>query len=190
MKTLFIAVTGGIGSGKSTACEIIKKMGYTVISADETYSALLNNDNFIKGLKNVLELSADEVFDKNSLSKWVFDDNEKLQKLNAYTHAKIMDLMFEKSKGLSVVFHEVPLLFESGYQNKYDKIIVIMRDVEERINSIVKSRGLSRGEVEKRIKNQCDYEKISLIKHTVITNGEDLSKFAEKVKAVVNETVG
>ena len=190
MRTIFIAVTGGIGSGKSTACKIISKMGYLVISADDTYAELLKDPSFTSELKELLDLPKDKEFDKKSLAKTVFDQPLKLKLLNQFTHKKIMDKMFEKSKGKRVVFHEVPLLFESGYEDKYDEVLIIKRDLNDRINSVISRSGLSREEVEKRIKNQFDYENLSSIKHTVIINGEDLESFANKVRAVVDEKLG
>ena len=185
---MVIAITGGIGSGKSTAIEVIKGLGYTVISADQTYKELLNDQTFVNGVHNAVGIKTDsKTLDRVAVSTAVFNDSKKLKDLNAFTHAKIYDKMFNLSKGKGVVFHEVPLLFESGYQQKYDKVIVIMRDLGLRIKSVEKRSGLSRGEIEKRIKNQFDYENLDKNKHTVITNDGSVEEFSAKVKAVVNE---
>ncbi len=188
---MIIAITGGIGSGKSTAITAIKQMGYLVISADETYAELLKNPEFVRGVYRAVEIDCDSAqLDRNLVSTAVFKSAEKLKALNDFTHAKIYELMFEKSKGYEVVFHEVPLLFESGYHARYDKVIVIMRDLNSRIQSVKSRSGLSDEEVISRIKNQFDYENLDKNKHTVITNDGKLSDFSAKVKAVVNEILG
>ena len=134
---MIIAITGGIGAGKSTAITAIKQMGYQVISADDTYAELLKDLEFVQGVYRAVEITSDKVeLDRNLVSTAVFNSPQKLKALNDFTHAKIYKAMFEKSEGYEVVFHEVPLLFESGYQAKYDKVIVIMRDINARIQSV------------------------------------------------------
>ena len=188
---MIIAITGGIGTGKSTAISVIKKMGYPVISADQTYSELLKNPEFVRGVYQAVEIDGgSQTLDRVAVSTKVFNDGEKLKALNKYTHLKIYERMFEKSKGFKVVFHEVPLLFESGCQEKYDKVIVIMRDLGLRIKSVQSRSGLTEEEVVSRIKNQFNYENLDKNKHTVITNDGSVLDFSAKVKAVVNEILG
>ncbi len=185
---MIIAITGGIGSGKSTAITAIKEMGYTVISADQTYNELLLNPDFVRGVHSAVGLtSQNKTLDRVAVSTAVFNNTEKLKALNAFTHGKIYERMFELSKDKAVVFHEVPLLFESGYQEKYDKVIVIMRDLGLRIESVKERSGLNKEEIKKRIKNQFNYENLDKNKHTVITNDGSIEEFSVKVKAVVNE---
>ena len=188
---MIIAITGGIGAGKSTAITAIKQMGYLVISADDTYGELLKDPDFVQGVYRAVEITTDKIeLDRNLVSTAVFHNLKKLKALNDFTHAKIYSAMFEKSKNHDVVFHEVPLLFESGYQEKYDKVIVIMRDLNSRIQSVKARSGLSTDEVVSRIKNQYNYENLDKNKHTVITNDGNLLDFSAKVKAVVNEILG
>ena len=188
---MIIAITGGIGTGKSTAISVIKEMGYPVISAVQTYSELLKNPEFVRGVYQAVEIDGgSQTLDRVAVSTKVFNDGEKLKALNKYTHLKIYERMFEKSKGFKVVFHEVPLLFESGYQEKYDKVIVIMRDLGLRIKSVQNRSGLTEEEVVSRIKNQFNYENLDKNKHTVITNDGSILDFSAKVKAVVNEILG
>ena len=189
MRTKRIAITGGIGVGKSTACDIISKMGYKVVSADETYKELLADKNFVKKINELLDIKS-EVFDKNAVSQAVFNDREKLKTLNEFTHEKIIRKMFEKTDGEEISFHEVPLLFESGFEKEYNGVIIIKRDLEERINSVSKRSGLSRAEILKRIENQVKYENLPKNKHTVIINSDGFENFAKKVRAVVEEIKG
>ncbi|MBO4555448.1 MAG: dephospho-CoA kinase [Elusimicrobiales bacterium] len=91
----------------------------------------------------------------------------------------------EKS-GAILSFIEVPLLFEGGFQDLFDGVIVIKRDVEERIAAIIKRSGLTRREVLLRIKNQFDYEKTDENAYTIICN-DDLSSLEKKVMDAVEK---
>jgi dephospho-CoA kinase len=186
-----IAITGGIGSGKSSVIETIKSLGYVCFSADEVYKNLLLDKTFVKGVYNVLNIeNAPDVFDRELVSSLVFSNKELLKKLNDYTHPIIMETMISNSKKIGgVVFNEVPLLFESGYENLYDNVIVVCRDKNSRINAVVNRDGLSVEAVENRIKNQLDYENISLSAHTILRNDGSLEELSGKVKAVISEII-
>ena len=179
-----IAITGGIGTGKSTVLSEIKKLGYPVYSCDETYGELIKDKAFLTELKAIFPVAVDEnfCFDKLKLANAVFNDKTKLKKLNDFTHPYILKTIFDKIKngGDTLSFVEVPLLFEGGYQTLFDGVIVIKRDLEERILSTIKRSGLTREEVLKRIENQFDYEKLNDFAHTIIYN-DDLSLLEEKV---------
>ncbi len=186
-----IAITGGIGSGKTSVCKIIKSLGYKVFSADETYSELLNDKSFVKTIYDALDIKSNNyVFDRKLVANKVFNDNNCLKKLNDITHPLIMKKMLENSKKESgVIFNEVPLLFESGYQNHYDGIIVVKRSLEDRVNSVTKRDGISKNDVLARINNQFDYENKLNIEHTLIVNDGSLDKLTSSVKVVLEKIV-
>ena len=184
------AITGGIGSGKSLVIQYLKSKGYITYGADEIYDALLNDDNFVYEIYKLLEIpyKTGEKFDRELVSKIVFNDKEKLKLLNAFTHEKIMSKMIVLSKTHNgIVFNEVPLLFESGYENLYDDVIVVVRDKTERINAVIKRDGKSKHQVENIIKNQFDYDKISQKKHILIVNDGDIKSLYNKVDEILSE---
>ena len=185
-----IAITGGIGSGKSTVCEIIEKLGYKVVSADQTYKELLNDKAFVKGIHSAVGIDTQsETLLREEVSKIVFNDKEKLKLLNEFTHEKIVKAMFDKTNGFDISFHEVPLLFEGGFEKLYDKVLIVTRPIEDRINSVVSRSGISAQEVKDRIKNQNSYENLNDIEHTLISNDGDLSVLESKIRAVINEVI-
>lgn len=189
MSKFSVAITGGIGSGKSTVSNLIKELGYVVFSADDVYKDLLLDGEFFSGVLNSVnvEFDGDKSSTLKKVASLVFSNKEALKALNDYTHPKIMQKLFElNSKQSGVVFNEVPLLFEGGYENLYDNVIVVYRDKQKRIESVIKRSNLTSNEVEERIKNQFNYENILKSKHTIIYNDGTVIDLAESVKAVVD----
>lgn len=186
MKQSKIAVTGGIGSGKSSACKIIKSLGYPVYSCDEVYSQIINDKGTVSELavtfgKDIQNL--DGSLNKTKLSGIVFNDKNKLEKLNSITHPKIFEIMFllsAKEKG--TVFYEVPLLFEGNYQNLFDGVIVLMRDEKTRIKSVAERDSISEEKVFLRINNQYNYNNCDFTKYYVIHNDGNFDELQYKIE--------
>lgn len=186
------AITGGIGSGKSTVCKIIEDLGYTVFSADKVYKELLKCPNFVEKIYTALGIDCKDFTNYNVklVSQKVFNNKNLLKVLNGVTHPEIMKVMIEKSKGVNgVCFNEVPLLFESGYQDLYDGVLVVMRDINLRKQDVLKRDNITEEEFNKRVNNQFNYENLSNITHTVITNDGNCEDLSLKVRAVVGEII-
>jgi dephospho-CoA kinase len=155
-----IAVTGGIGSGKSLALQRIAELGYPIYSCDEIYKNVIKSKAYIRQIEGVFpSCIVNGEIDRRKLSELVFAGEENLAKLNAIAHPLIMKELFSKmdeDKGL--VFAEVPLLFEGGFENLFDCVIVIKRNLRERINATMKRDGLDESAIKKRIGSQFDYD--------------------------------
>ncbi len=191
MTSKLIAITGGIGSGKSTVSKIIKDLGYPVFSADEVYKNLIKDESFVKKIYDGLGIESDNFkFDKNLISSRVFNDKKALEKLNSITHPEVMNelIKLSKEKG-GVVFNEVPLLFESNFESLYDKVIIVTRNLDDRVSSVALRDGLTKDEILLRIKNQVNYENIKSNAHTLISNDKSLEELTKKVKAVIDNIV-
>ena len=187
--SLKIAVTGGIGSGKSTVSEIIRGKGYPVFSCDQIYSELLTSKDFLKKLENEFDgvISSDGTLDRKRLSEIVFNNDEALKKLNAITHPEIMAAAKKKMERHEVSFLEVPLLFENGFENLYDSVIVVLRDREERIKSVMARDGTSREKVTLRLKSQFDYDNSDFTKYYVIHNCGNLSNLEQNTLNILKK---
>ena len=160
MKKL-IAITGGIGSGKSSASRFLLEIGYPVFSCDEIYREVILSPSYIQKIASLFpECVVDGNIDKKILAEIVFSDEEKLALLNGIAHPLIMDALLKKMQACKedIVFAEVPLLFEGNYENKFDSVIVIIRDIEMRIRSIMVRDGITKEEALNRIAVQFDYE--------------------------------
>ena len=164
-KTTLVALTGGIGSGKTTALNIIKDLGFSVISCDLITHALYKKQWFLRKVKRLFPLAINGKIilkvDKCEISKQVFSDKENYQKLSDLITPLILSKALKIARKKSgLVFIEVPLLFENNLQSLFDFIVVILRDSESRINSVISRSNLTKDEVLSRIANQFDYNKL------------------------------
>ena len=156
-----IAITGGIGSGKSSAAKFLSEMGYPVFSCDQIYQEVILSLDYIEKVTNLFpECIVNGRIDKKILAQIVFTDKSKLTRLNGIAHPLIMEKLFEKMYNCNqeLVFAEVPLLFEGNYEDKFDSVIVIMRNKEKRIQSIISRDGITREQALDRINAQFDYD--------------------------------
>ena len=188
MKNKLYAITGGIGTGKSLVCSILKNLGYNVFSADAIHKELLNEKSYIEKIYKIVDIPYKNGDNYNSklVSQKIFNNPLLRNKLNEFTHKIIMDKMLTESKKYNgIVFNEVPLLFESGYENMYDGVIVILRELSSRINSIKVRSSLTEEEINKIIKSQYNYDNIPKNKHILIVNDGDISSLENKIRAVI-----
>lgn len=193
MKKL-IAITGGIGSGKSLLTDYFASLGYAVLSADEIYSDLLKDECFVKGICDAVGVRAALVngrytLDRKAVAEKVFGNPAERKKLDDFTHHAIMSEMFSRANDCSgVVFCEVPLLFESGYDKYFDCVIVVFRNENERISSVVSRDNKSEELVKEIIKNQYDYSKLAENGHTIFVENNGTPRFLyEKANEIIEK---
>ena len=146
-----IAITGGIGSGKTYIANYIKSKGYKVVDADEVARQLMQKGNINHYL--IVEYFGEEILgidgeiDRNILRKIVFADSEKRKMLNKITHPAIMRNILEVTTGDEMYFVEIPLLFEEDLENDFDQSWVADCSLEVQIDRVVKRSKLNKKEV-------------------------------------------
>lgn len=155
-----IAITGGIGSGKSSFAEYIREYGYPVFSCDEIYRSMQKDGEYLEKIMSEFGDNAvkDGSLNREFISSEVFSDSGKLKKLNSIAHPEIMKRLFNETDKYALSFAEVPLLFEGGFENAFDRVVIVYRNIEERIRSVVERDSTDREKVINRIKSQTDYE--------------------------------
>ena len=192
MAEKLVAITGGIGSGKSLALSTLEKAGYRVASSDLITAELYNKRAVLRKVKKLFPFAVSGIFklkvDRKKISNIVFNDKTQLKKLaDLITPLVVKEIEKRAKKVKGKFFAEVPVLFEYEYQNRFDKIIVISRPLENRIESVKKRSNLTKEQVLERIKNQIDYENTDLSNYTVIANDKDLCSFEQKVLQTAKE---
>ena len=186
-----IALTGGIGSGKSTALKILQDTGYKTLSCDKITSELYEKRKVKLKLKKLFPSAVtgffNPVIDRKAISAIVFNDKGKLEELTALiTPLVLKEAKRQATKLGGVVFVEVPLLFERGYQDEFDAVIVVTRDMKTRIASVMERSNLTEQETVARINNQFDYDNADLNDYAVIENDGDLISLKEKVLGIAS----
>lgn len=189
-----IAVTGGIGSGKSTVMKILASKGYPVFSCDEIYEEVIVSEAYISKLKELFPLCVTNgQVDRKRLAKEVFSDREKRERLNRLAHPLIMKRLFEKMQREDsfLVFAEVPLLFEGNFEKDFDAIIVVQRAVEQRVAALQKRDNASREDVLRRIRAQFPYDspegqmRIKNSRAYILSNEGSLKALQEKISEIL-----
>lgn len=156
-----VGITGGIGSGKSTVARIFEVLGIPVYYADEAAKQLMNTDPVIR--KGIIREFGEEAYkngmlDRKYLALQVFNNEEKLSKLNALIHPQtIADAeSWAEAQQSPYTLKEAALIFESGSQNKLDFIIGVYAPATLRIKRTMHRDGISREEVIARMNKQIE----------------------------------
>ncbi|MFT5668441.1 MAG: dephospho-CoA kinase [Vicingaceae bacterium] len=180
---LKIGITGGIGSGKSTVCNILKNLGVPVFTSDDVGKFLLNNDDYLKTqIKKIFDrdmYTSTGRLDRERMAKLVFNNPDELEKLNELVHPKVkaeFDSWCKKNEKRPYVVKEAAILFETGMYRELDKMITVFCPIEERIRRITKRDSTTKGQIEKRMTQQItDDERNKLADYIIMNDGiEDL----------------
>jgi dephospho-CoA kinase len=190
---LKIGITGGIGSGKTTACRLFEKLDVPVYYADDRAKWIQNNDPIlIDAIKNLFgeDIYVNGILDRASLGKIVFSDKNKLEALNAIVHPAVFKdandwQEMHKKSGALYTLKEAALLFETGSYKALDKIIVVSAPLELRIERVMQRDNLSREEVQKRINSQMSQEEKEKMSDFILHN-INLEKLKEEVQNLHN----
>jgi len=190
---LKVGLTGGIGSGKTTVAEVFANFGIPVYNSDERAKFLMENDASLRDaiIANFGEESyKSEGLNRLYLSKEVFSDTTKLNKLNSLVHP-VVSKDFEvwcNEQSAPFILKEAAILIESGAYKGLDKIIVVTASENTRIDRVMNRDKVKAGEVRHRMNNQLtDLERLKYADFVIENNGDKL--LIPQVKVVYNELI-
>lgn len=172
-----IAISGGIGSGKSVVCKMLRIMGYDVYDCDYEAKLIMDADNVIKDrLRTEIAdgIIKDGIIDRKRLAEIVFSDSEKLAALNHIVHRAVRErfaVWTKEHKGKSIVFVETAILYSSGMIEDVDAEWRVIAPEDIRIARVMKRNGISAGQVKDRIASQ-KAEEIGLPDLFIINDGQ------------------
>lgn len=179
--TISVGITGGIGSGKSTVCQIFKLLGAPVFEADGIAKMLINSNSEIKtGLVNLYGKDIympDKGVDRIKLADIIFNDNIQLDKVNELVHPHVRNEFknWLKLQNTNYVIHEAAILFESEFYKMMDFTILVSAPESQRIAWVMQRDGASANQVKERIKKQwTDEQKRKLASIEIINNNREL----------------
>ena len=187
-----IALTGGIGAGKSLVANYFFSLGALVLSADEIARDVISRGT--PGFDEVIAVFGDGILkdgdiDRRALGEIVFADSEKRRSLEAIIHPKVQQTLIDARKSLEddeILIYEIPLLVETNAAAKFDEVITVEAPMDARIERL-KNRGLYISEIEKRIANQATSEQRKAVANIVIENDGNEEELLRKVEAIWEE---
>ncbi len=194
-----IGLTGGIGTGKSTAAAILADLGAHVIDADKVGHAVYLPGT--AGFRAVVDafgpdvVAADGTIDRRRLGARVFGDPAALARLNAIVHpliaGEIRDrlLAAQAEPARTPIVVEAAILMEAGW-GFFDEVWAIVTEREAAIARVCASRGLTRDEVERRIDAQMPAAERRRRAHRVIENDGTPAALRAQVEAAWRAVVG
>ena len=189
---LRIALTGGIGTGKSEVLASLAAAGIPVIEADKLAHQALETEAVATAIRarfGAAAFGTDGRVDRARLGAIVFADEAARRDLEAMVHdvvyAAIHGWMNEQqAHGARVVVAEIPLLFESGHEGDFDRVIVTACDPALQVERVVTRSGLSADDVRRRIAAQMSLDEKIRRAHTVIRTDGSLADTRARAAAV------
>ncbi|MBQ2661455.1 MAG: dephospho-CoA kinase [Clostridia bacterium] len=197
---MYIGLTGLMASGKSTVSSYLAQKGAYIIDADKI--SRLSTQKGGECYAQIIEAFGEDILlpdgeiDRKALSKLVFSNKERLEKLNSIVHPFVLNKMYEladeykaNEKDAIIVF-DVPLLVETDMHKRMDEVWVVTADYEKIIERAMKRSKLTREQAEARLKNQAsDKEKLAVADEVIDNSGsletlyERLDSLFERVKS-------
>tara|TARA_Y100000589_G_scaffold173886_1_gene165057 strand:- start:231 stop:821 length:591 start_codon:yes stop_codon:yes gene_type:complete len=194
--TQTIAITGGIGSGKSTFCSKLKEKGFKIHSSDEQVAKIYKNPDkkFVTYLRSIgLSMSISKKnINKKTISKIIFENKQIRKKLELYifkiVRKKRSDFIKqEKEKKTRLIFIDIPLLFENNLENQFHKVISIIASKQERLKRLKKTRKMSETQFKNIIRSQTSDIIRKKKSDYVVYNNSTLKDYKTKINKLINK---
>jgi len=192
-----IAVTGSLGAGKTTVCQIVGKLGALVISSDDIVHRLLISDR--ECIQKIRQLFGAEVIqnhqiDRKKLAELAFADPQKLSTLEHLLHPLVFKCIQEEYKEACKkrkhrwLVVEVPLLFEAGWEAFFDAVIVVASD-EKLCQERAVKKGISPADYAARSKRLLPNEEKMRLAHFVVHNNTTREDLEKQVLEIINNII-
>jgi dephospho-CoA kinase len=187
---VYLGLSGGIGSGKSTVAKMFGDLGAIVIDADAIAKEVLEPGQV--GYESVIHAFGESVLDssgqidRKKLAEIVFQDQSQLAKLEAIVHPAVIARVAEIRESLpdtAVVIYDTPLLVEKQLQNQFDQVVIVVSDPSVRKQRLL-ARGLESTDIEARIANQATDDQRADVADFVIVNDGTFQDLRENVHKV------
>ncbi len=194
--TKTIAITGGIGSGKSTFCSKLKEKGFKIHSSDEQVAKIYKNPDkkFVTYLRTIgLSKSISKKnIDKRIISKIIFENKQIRKKLELYifkiVRKKRSDFIKqEKQKKTRLIFVDIPLLFENNLEKQFNKVISIIASKRVRLKRLKKTRKMTENQFKNITRSQTSDVIRKKKSDYVIYNNSTLKDYKIKINKLISK---
>ena len=184
---LIVALTGGIGAGKSLVAQYFSELGARVVDADQLSRLAIERGS--EGFDEVIlrfgeAILRDGDIDRKTLAEIVFDDPLARADLEAIIHPRVRELFSEVVADLGaneIMIYEIPLLVESNTSANFDMVITVEADIDLRKDRLRK-RGMFISEIDRRMAAQATREQREELADEIITNDGDEDDLLRKVE--------
>lgn len=197
-QTKVLALTGNIGTGKTTVAWMFEELGVPVISADEiSHEVILPKGAAWKRIYehfgNSILLAGGEI-DRKRLAQIIFENASERKFLESVIHPHVKEELEHRvaklaREGHAFIIVEVPLLFEAGWEKGFDAVIVVECNEEEEITRCISKFGLSRDDVKKRLAAQYPIARKIAAANEVIDNSTSLEETRIQVRRLHQKMV-
>ena len=189
-----VALTGGIGSGKSAAGDFFEDLGAVVVDADQLARDVIERGT--DGFDELVATFGDEILtngilDRSKLGQIVFADPNARKTLEEIIHPRVAEAFEEivhSSPADSVIVYQIPILVETKGQDRFDYIITVEATLENR-TARLKNRGLKGYEIDARMKAQATDVERAAIADAVFKNDGDLDQLLRQVENIYEDVL-
>ncbi len=196
--TKLIAITGGIGAGKSTFSKEVLKRNLSLLDSDEQVAKIYKkpSKDFLKVLKETKLISSrnQKKINKKHIANTVFSNNKTKKKLEKYIF-KILRLQrkdfIRKQKKLKkkIIFFDIPLLFENKLNNEFDFIISIVSLKKQRYSRVKKNKKMSKSLFNKIIKSQTTDKERKKKSDVVLKNNGKIDDYKKNINRLLDKII-
>jgi dephospho-CoA kinase len=186
---LTVALTGGIGSGKSTAGELFAELGAIVVDSDQLARDVIERGT--PGFEALLDAFGDSILsdgeiDRSKLAADIFSDSEKRKVAEKIIHPLVRDAWDAYVRGApedSIMINLIPILVETGSQKRFDKVVTISAEEDIRVKRAI-ARGLHEYDVRRRMQAQASDTDREKIADFIIHNEGTFEELEEQVRSI------
>jgi dephospho-CoA kinase len=191
---LKVALTGGIGSGKSAAGDFFEDLGAVVIDADQLARDVIERGT--EGFDELVVTFGDDILsngilDRTKLGQIVFSDAQARKKLEEIIHPRVQaafNEIVETSPQGAVIVYQIPILVETAGKDRFDYVITVEATLENRIARL-KERGMKGYEIEARMKIQATDAERAEIADAVFNNDGDSDQLLRQVENIYEDVL-
>lgn len=179
-----IAICGGIGCGKSAVIDYLSKLGYCICKADEINAELFHDEKYIRLLVAAFPdvQLADGSIDKAKLRAQIFEDKSKRYMLNSISHPIIKMRIEQIPK--DPLFVEVPLLLEANMRECFDEIIFVQASKRKRLKRLANRAGLTGRMALKIMRSQKSDKELKAVSTIILDNNGTKDELEKNIKEI------
>ena len=196
--TIIVAITGGIGSGKSTFSKVVLRKNLKLLDSDKQVAEIYKKPkgiflNYLRKIK-LGDSIKDKKINKKIISNIIFSNKEIRHKLEKYIFKIIRKtrnefIKKEKQKKTKIIFLDIPLLFENSLEGDFDAVIPIISPKKDRFKRLKKTKNISKNFFDKVVKLQASDLERKRKSDIVIYNNKSMKEYKIKINNVINRLI-